>query len=181
MSAFGKFAGPGRERLARKEARRCSLLTVGAVVSAVACFMAAIQHTSARLTSHAASDPTDRALELLSKYPLIDGLVPELCVCNAPQLPSSRCHRNACQARPTCVLVSHARIWYLAPGCLVAQSVGISWLWRLKSDATGSIPAGWVRGVAWVPIFLYSSILTSLRKKKKKKRKPSRLYRLIAV
>ena len=52
----------------------------------------------------------------------------------------------------------------LAPGCLVAQSVGISWLWRLKSDATGSIPAGWVRGVAWVPIFLYSSILTSLRK-----------------
>ena len=55
----------------------------------------------------------------------------------------------------------------LAPGCLaMAQSVGISWLWRLKSDATGSIPAGWVRGVAWVPIFLYSSILT--------KRKPSR-------
>ena len=52
----------------------------------------------------------------------------------------------------------------LAPGCLVAQSVGISWLWRLKSDATGSIPAGWVRGVTWVPIFLYSSILTSLRK-----------------
>ena len=32
------------------------------------------------------------------------------------------------------------------------------------SDATGSIPAGWVRGVTWVPIFLYSSILTSLRK-----------------
>ena len=52
----------------------------------------------------------------------------------------------------------------LAPGCLVAQSVGISWLWQLKSDATGSIPAGWVRGVTWVPIFLYSSILTSLRK-----------------
>ena len=46
----------------------------------------------------------------------------------------------------------------------MAQSVGISWLWRLKSDATGSIPAGWVRGVTWVPIFLYSSILTSLRK-----------------
>ena len=42
--------------------------------------------------------------------------------------------------------------------------MGISWLWRLKSDATGSIPAGWVRGVTWVPIFLYSSILTSLRK-----------------
>ena len=52
----------------------------------------------------------------------------------------------------------------LAFRCLVAQSVGISWLWRLKSDATGSIPAGWVRGVTWVPIFLYSSILTSLRK-----------------
>ena len=52
----------------------------------------------------------------------------------------------------------------LAPGCLVAQSVGISWLWRLKSDATGSIPADWVRGVTWVPIFLYSTILTSLRK-----------------
>ena len=46
----------------------------------------------------------------------------------------------------------------------MAQSVGISWLWRLKSDATGSIPAGWVRGVTWVLIFLYSSILTSLRK-----------------
>ena len=46
----------------------------------------------------------------------------------------------------------------------MAQSVGISWLWRLKSDATGSIPAGWVRGVTWVPIFLYSSIPTSLRK-----------------
>ena len=52
----------------------------------------------------------------------------------------------------------------LAPGCLVAQLVGISWLWRLKSDATGSIPPGWVRGVTWVPIFLYSSTLTSLRK-----------------
>ena len=46
----------------------------------------------------------------------------------------------------------------------MAQSVGISWLWQLKSDATGSIPAGWVRGVTWVQIFLYSSILTSLRK-----------------
>ena len=57
----------------------------------------------------------------------------------------------------------------LAPGCLVAQSVGISWLWRLKSDATGSIPAGWVRGVTWVPIFLYSSYTDLI-----KKRKPSR-------
>ena len=45
----------------------------------------------------------------------------------------------------------------LAPGCLVAQSVGISWLWQLKSDATGSIPAGWVRGAD-------VSLLTSLRK-----------------
>ena len=46
-----------------------------------------------------------------------------------------------------------------APHCTVLYK--ISWLWRLKSDATGSIPAGWVRGVTWVPIFLYSSILTS--------------------
>ena len=61
-------------------------------------------------------------------------------------------------------LVQYIEDWRgLAPGCLVAQSVGISWLWRLKSDATGSIPAGWVRGVTWVPV-LYSSILTSLRK-----------------
>ena len=90
---------------------------------------------------------------------------------------TERCYRST----PRGVLTAHA--WWLcqcetgttgavyiedwrglAPGCLVAQSVGISWLWRLKSDATGSIPAGWVRGVTWVPIFLYSSILTSLRK-----------------
>ena len=38
------------------------------------------------------------------------------------------------------------------------------WFSFLNEVATGSIPAGWVRGVTWVPIFLYSSILTSLRK-----------------
>ena len=72
-----------------------------------------------------------------------------------------QCETGACQYHWCSIYRGLER---LAPGCLVAQSVGISWLWRLKSDATGSIPAGWVRGVAWVPIFLYSSILTSLRK-----------------
>ena len=57
-------------------------------------------------------------------------------------------------------LICNVSRWFsFLNGCLVAQLVGISWLWRLKSDATGSIPAGWVRWVTWVPIFLYSSII----------------------
>ena len=44
----------------------------------------------------------------------------------------------------------------------MAQSVGISWLWRLKSDATGSIPTGWVRGVTWVRVNVKAGLWTGL-------------------
>ena len=73
-----------------------------------------------------------------------------------------QCETGACQYHWCSIYRGLERVGSWVPGGSVA--VGISWLWRLKSDATGSIPAGWVRGVTWVPIFLYSSILTSLRK-----------------
>ena len=69
-----------------------------------------------------------------------------------------QCETGACQYHWCSIYRGLERVGSWVPG----GSVGRDQL--AMADATGSIPAGWVRGVTWVPIFLYSSILTSLRK-----------------